>query len=174
MRLRLSSVYTFRCYNPDGSLVWVKKEHNLVTTEGLNDLLTKYFKGSAYTATWYVGLVDNASFTAFAAGDTAAKITTGTPSGATNSWKENTDYVGSVRPTLTLGTAAAGVINNTASVAAFEVVSGSTLKGAFLASSSTKGGTSGVLYGEAAFSIAQTLTAGQFLTVGVDLTAATA
>jgi len=30
--------------------------HNLVMTAGKTDMITQYFKGSAYTAAWYLGL----------------------------------------------------------------------------------------------------------------------
>ncbi len=119
---------------------------NVVTTEGKNDTLTQYFKGSAYTATWFVGLVNNAGFTAFAATDTAAQIN------GTNQWTEWTTYSESVRQTLTLGTPSAGSVDNSASKAVFTQSGSGTLNGAFIVSSSTKAGTAGKLYGAGSFS----------------------
>lgn len=153
---------------PDGRLrrkcKWVEFVPNLVTTEGKNDTLTKYFKGSSYTAAWYVGLVNNSSFTAFAAGDTAAQIN------GTNQWIEATAYSESVRQTLTLGSASAGSIDNTASKAVFSINGTVTVHGAFVASNSTKTSTSGVLYGEAALSADRALLLGDTLTITVTLT----
>ncbi len=141
-----------------------------VTTEGKNDTLTKYFKGSSYTAAWFVGLVDLTGFTAFAATDTAAKITTTANPPTTNGWQESTIYSESVRQTLTLGSASAGSIDNSASKATFSINSGGTLHGGFLVSNSTKGGASGVLYGDGAFSADQTVSNGFTVTVTVTLT----
>ena len=164
----------FEARDANGNLKWVEEIPNLVVTEGLNSLLTQYFKGSGYTATWFVGLIDNAGFTALAATDTAAKITTAANPPTTNGWQEITAYSESVRQTLVLGTASAGSIDNTASKAVFSINGTITVKGAFLSSIDTKGGTTGVLYGEAAFSATRSLVSGDTLTVTQTLTAASA
>ncbi len=166
--LAIRNVYKFEARDKDGNLKWIEEVPNLTVTQGLNDLLTKYFKGSAYTAAWFCGLIDNASFSALAAGDTAAQI------GGSNGWAEATAYSESVRQTVTLGSASAGSIDNTASKCVFTINGTVTIKGAFVVSNSTKSGTSGVLYGEAAFGTARSLLSGDTLTVTVTLTAATA
>jgi hypothetical protein len=84
---------------PDGEVKWVEEFDNLVTTEGKNDILDKYFKGSAYTAAWYLGLKGTGSA---AVGDTLASHA---------GWAEVTPYAGN-RPAITFGTTAAG--SNTA------------------------------------------------------------
>ncbi len=137
---------------------------NVVTTEGKNDTLTQYFKGSSYTATWFVGLVNNAGFTAFAATDTAAQIN------GTNQWTEWTTYSESVRQTLTLGTASAGSIDNSAAKATFTISGSGTLNGAFIASSSTKAGTAGKLYGAGSFASTQAVVSTNVITVTATLT----
>src|SRR4051812_43746670 len=71
-RIVFKNKYTFECFDAFGNLKWSETVYNTVMTAGINDLLTQYFKGSAYTATFYVGLVDNASFSAYAAADTMA------------------------------------------------------------------------------------------------------
>src|SRR3972149_2987440 len=40
----------------DGKVLWVDEFDNLVVNVGLDDNLDKHFKGSGYTAAWYVGL----------------------------------------------------------------------------------------------------------------------
>jgi hypothetical protein len=143
--------YVFECFDALGNLRWREVVYNQVTTEGVNDLLTQYFKGSAYTAAFYVGLVDNTGFTAYAAGDTAAKITTTTPTGGTNSWQESTAYSNANRQTLTLGTPASGSVDNSASKAVFNINATATILGAFVVTTNTKGGTTGKLFGAASF-----------------------
>lgn len=155
------NVYRFECFDADGNLKWVDETTNLVTTEGKNDLLTKYFKGSAYTAAWYVGLISGSSPT-LAAGDTAASHA---------AWTEFAAYSQANRPTWTGGTASAGSLDNSASQAAFTINGGGgTVGGAFLISNNTKSGTTGVLYGEAALGTARTLASGDTLNITITLT----
>lgn len=137
---------------------------NVVTTEGKNDTLSQYFKGSSYTATWFVGLVNNSGFTAFAITDTAAQIN------GTNQWTEWTTYSESVRQTLTLGTPSGGSVDNSASKATFTMSGSGTLNGAFIVSSSTKAGTSGKLYGEGSFASTQAVVATNVITCTVTIT----
>lgn len=114
----------------------------IVTTAGKNDLLTQYFKGSAYTAAWFVGLVDGGSAPTYAAGDTMASHA---------GWTENVGYSNANRVTWTGGTAAAGSIDNSGSPAAFNINATGTIAGDFIVSNSTKSGTTGVLYSESNF-----------------------
>lgn len=171
--IAFKNTYKFEAHDKDGNLLWSEEVNNLVTVEGCNDNLTQYFKGSTYTAAFFIGLIDNANFSAVAGTDTAAKITTTAPSGGTNGWQESSAYSETVRQTLTLGTASAGSIDNTASKAVFTANTTVTINGAFLATSSTKGGTSGKLFGEASFSGTKALTSSDTLTVTVTLTAIT-
>lgn len=166
--LAMRSVYRFECRDRDGRLKWTEDVPNLVTTQGLNDLLSKYFKGASYTAAFYMGLVNTASFSAFAAGDTAAQI------GGSNGWIEVTAYAETVRQTLTLGSASAGSIDNSASKCVFTFNGTVTVHGAFLATVATKNGTTGVLYGEVALSVDRPMASGDTLTVQLTLTAASA
>jgi hypothetical protein len=106
---------------------------------------TKYFSGSAYTATWFIGLYGAAASNNPAAGDTAASHA---------GWTEVTPYSNSTRPACTFGTATTAdpsVITNGASPAQFSINSSATVGGAFLISDSTKGGTTGVLFSASDF-----------------------
>ena len=157
-----SSIYEVEARDRDGNLLWVERVPNTVATVGLNDSLDKHFKGSGYTAAWYVGLADDTP--TFAEADTSASHA---------GWDEVTAYDEANRQALTLGSVAAGSVDNTASKAVFTIsTNGTVIGGAFVISDDTKGGSSGVLYGGAAFSADRTLNDGDTLTVTVTLTAA--
>lgn len=136
-------VFCIQCFDKEGNLKWEDKAHNLVVNEGLQDMNTKYFKGSSYTAAWYLGLVEGpGSGTTIAAGDTLA-----THAG----WTENTDYSGN-RKAVTFGTATTAdpsVIDNSGSPSSFSMTGTATIAGAFLASVDT--GTSGILFSASDF-----------------------
>ncbi len=167
--LGVKNTYRFVCRDKNGNVKWIEEISNRVPTAGLNDLLTKYLKGSSYTAAWYVGLIDNASFSALAAADVAGQI------GGTNGWLEATYYSQATRPALTLGTASAGSIDNSASAAVFTINGGGgTLYGGFIVSSSVISGTSGILYGEGAFASTRAVLSGDTVTVTATCTAVTA
>jgi hypothetical protein len=122
-------------------LAWDGAFLNLVPTGGADDILTQYFAGSAYTAAWYMGLVDGATAPTFAAGDTMASH---------SGWTENTTYSNSARLTLAFGTAASRSIA-LASAATFNINGTATIAGGFFVTNSTKGGTTGTLYSAGAF-----------------------
>jgi hypothetical protein len=94
--VRFGGVFHVQCFDKDGNLKWETTEHNLVVNEGLQDLNTKYFKGSSYSAAWYLGLITGpAASTTYAAGD---NLTTHA------GWTEFTNYSGN-RKAVTFGTA---------------------------------------------------------------------
>lgn len=157
----VKNVYEIECYAPDGTLKWADRIENLITNEGLNDLLDKYLKGSGYTAAWYVGLTDGTPTPA--AADTLASHT---------GWSEITAYTGD-RQALTLGSVASQSVDNSASKAVFPITGTATIGGAFVASAAT--GTSGVLYGVGAFIAGdKDVSNGDTLNVTVTCTAASA
>ena len=162
MQLRLLNKWEVVCKGADGQTKWREIRDNLIVNVGLQDLLTKYLKGSSYTAAWYVGIKNTG--TAVAA-DTVASH---------SSWTENTGYTESVRQTLTLGTATTAdpsSVDNTSNKATFSINATSTIAGAFLISDSTKGGTSaGTLYGVVDFGSTRAVISGDTLEITVTLT----
>jgi hypothetical protein len=160
--LRLKNTWEVVCKGSDGREKWRELNDNLIVTAGLNSLLTEYFKGSGYTAAWYVGLKNTG--TALAA-DTMSSH---------SSWTENETYSEGVRQTLTLGTPAAGSVDNSSNKATFSVNGTTTIFGAFLVTNSTKGGTSGTLYGVVDFGSSRSVISGDTLEITVTLTAASA
>lgn len=166
------NTYRIECVKPDCTLRWAEDITNLITNEGLDDILDKYLKGSAYTASFFVGLIDNAAFVAIAAGDTAAGITTDAL--GSNGWGEVTEYTEGARQSLTLGAVASQSVDNSASKAAFSINATITLKGAFIATASAKLATTGVLYGAAAFAATRAAENGDTLNVTATFTSASA
>lgn len=158
----LKTLYEVECFDKDGNLKWVDSFTNLVVTEGLNDNLDKHFKGSAYTASFFVGLTG----------------TTPTPAAGDNltthaGWTEVTAYTEGVRQTLVLGTVSAGSVDNSANKAAFSINATATVGGAFVCTVNT--GTAGILYGIGAFSGGdKAVSNGDTLNVTITLTAAAA
>jgi len=136
---RAGGVYSVECRDASGNLKWTDTFHNLVVNEGLQDMNSKYFSGSGYSAAWYLGLVTGpGSGTSFAAADTLASHA---------GWTENTAYTGN-RKAVTFGTATTAdpsVITNSGSPSTFTMnANAQTIAGAFLCSVDT--GTSGVLF----------------------------
>lgn len=136
------NVYLVECFDKDGNMKWSDTIDNLVVDAGLNDSIDKYFNGSSYTAAFYVGLTDGTP--TVAAGDTMASHA---------GWSEVTAYSESTRPAYQTAAASSKQVTNTANKASFSISSDSTtIGGAFVVTNSTKGGTSGTLYGAGAFS----------------------
>jgi hypothetical protein len=142
---KAGGVFTVQCHDAQGNLKWETNAPNLVMNGGLQDMNTKYFTGSSYTATWYLGLYGAASSNSPAAGDTMASHA---------GWTEQTGYSQATRPACTFGTATTAdpsVITNSLAAAAFSINATATIGGAFLTSNNTKGGTTGILFSAAAF-----------------------
>jgi len=132
--------YNVQCVGPDGQVKWTDSIENLVVTVGKNDLLDKYFAGSAYTAAWYLGLVDGASTPTYAAGDTLASHA---------GWTESTAYTGTNRATVAWNAASAGSKASTAT--SFSINATATIAGALLTVTQVRATTTGVLYSAGSF-----------------------
>ena len=145
-RVGAGGVFTVTCVGADGVEKWSDTFHNLVVNQGLQDMNSKYFQGSGYTAAWYLGLVEGpGSGNTYAAGNTLASHA---------GWTEltpGTDYTGN-RAAVTFGTATTAdpsVITSTATSFAM-LVNSTVVAGALLCSVSS--GTSGVLFSVGNFS----------------------
>ena len=125
----------------DGKLIGTHELPNGIVDVGINHILEVEFNGGTQVTTWYIGIIDNASFSALAAADTMASHA---------GWIEVTTYDEATRPEWTAGTAAARAITNAVSVD-FTISATKTLKGIFITTQNTKGGTTGTLWSTAAF-----------------------
>ncbi len=153
--------YAFECHDKHGRFKWAEVIKNLVTTIGKSDLLDKYLAGSAYSATWFIGLIDNASYTAIAAADTM---------GSHAGWIENNEYDEAARPAVSWAAASGGVKAASAATVFTIDPTGATIKGAFMASITTKGGTTGILYSASAFAANRVLVDNDVLRVTPTMT----
>lgn len=137
--------YKVVCHDKDGNFKWEAVSDNLVVNVGLQDMNSRYFTGSAYTAAFYLGLYGAAATNNPAAGDTMASHA---------GWTEVTAYSQATRPACTFGvptTANPSVATNSASAATFSMNGTTTVGGAFLTTNNTKGGTTGTLFSAADF-----------------------
>lgn len=143
--LKGGGIFTVRCYDKEGNLKWVNKSHNLVVNVGLAYMNTTFFKGSGYTAAWYVGIYGPASSNNPSSTDTMASHA---------GWTEVTAYSNATRPAATFGaatTADPSVIANSAAPAQFLVNASANVGGAFLVNDNTPGGSSGTLFSASDF-----------------------
>lgn len=140
--------YEIVCVGADGREKWRETIRNLVTTAGRTDIVDKYFKGSSYTAAWFMGLKG--------AGTPTVSDTLASP----GAWSIVAPYSGN-RPAITFGTTSSG--SNTATAVSFTINATATVAGAFVASVNT--GTSGTLYSAGDFAVSRSVASGDTLNV---------
>jgi hypothetical protein len=159
--VNMTGKFSTVCYDKDGNKKWEDYFPNTVTTVGKNDLLDKYLAGSAYTGTWYMGLISSTSYSAIAAGDSMSSHA---------GWKEAgpsyaPNYNQSTRGQITFAAASSGS-KATSNAVVFSITSSGTIKGAFVSSGSAKDGTTGILYSAGLFTVGdKTVTSGDTLNV---------
>lgn len=163
--------YVFECRDADGNIKWSEVLDNVVCTEGKNVALDAFLAGSGYSVVGpFMGLISSVSFTATAAGDSAAQIN------GTNGWKEagasNAPHytVGgsAVRGTCAWSAASAGSKALSAGIT-FTATTAGTIQGAFIAfgsgAVSTIDSTAGKLWSAGAFGSAKTVAISDTVTV---------
>jgi hypothetical protein len=140
--LKVSSRYRMECWR-QGQLAWAEDFDNIVVTVGKNILLDSTFKTGVTSPTWFVGLVDGGSAPTYAAGDTMASHA---------GWTEFTSYSEGTRSAYVSDAAiSGGIMQNQVQKASFTISGNGTLAGGFMVNNSTKGGSTGTLFGEANF-----------------------
>lgn len=119
----------------DGKVINSFDFNNDITTEGKNFLLDVMFHNTTAYSTWYIGLVDNTGFSAYAAADTYDNINQ-----PGNGWDEFTTYTDgnngdstTTRPEWkeATGGASSGSLS-TQTTAIFNITSAGTVKGVFV------------------------------------------
>lgn len=152
--LQANGIYTFRCFGPEGDLLWRREIRNVVATVGKNLAFNSFLNGSNYTVTGpYMGLIAAQGFTGVAASDTM----TSHPG-----WLEAGSIVlptyNGTRATCIWGPAANGIIS-LATPASYVISGSGLLQGAFIVFGSGAvniiGSTGGTLWSAGSFASGQ-------------------
>ncbi len=150
--------------------VFLSREYNLLTTEGMTYLLDSALSGASPITAWYIALYAGAvtptiSLTAATFAATTTEITSGTEG-----------YTQSNRVAWSEGGASASAINNNASPATFTIATATTLSvnGIGILSAAAKGATTGKLLSASRFGSTKTFDDGDEFGVKYGLTLANA
>ena len=133
-------VYDILCKDAEGNFKWRETVRNTVVTVGKTDIIDKYFKGSGYTAAWYMGLKGTGT------------ISSGDVLSSHAGWSEITPYAGN-RPAITWGTTSSG--SNTATAVSYTITSSATVAGAFICTVTSSN--AGTLYSASDFASSRTV-----------------
>lgn len=141
----------------NGNVKGVYDFPNDITNAGKNDIFDVYFSDGSVTAAsaWVISLISLSGYSALAAGDTMASH---------GGWTEFTGYSEGTRPAWGPGDPAAQSITNATPVT-FSINATGTVKGIFVTTQSTKGGTTGKLWATALFTGDVPVTSGDQLKV---------
>lgn len=134
--------FILQVYGPDGKFRRAYKAPNAKTLVGRNHELDSTLSGGTQITSWYFGAIGNTSFTTGLADSDTMSSHAG--------WTESTAYSEGTRQQWVDGGAASSSITNP-NGAAITVNANVTLKGAFITSDSTKGGTTGTLFATGLF-----------------------
>lgn len=143
--------------------------NNAAMTVGLNSLLDVTFRAQSQITAWYAGLVDNASWSAFSAADTMSSHAGWIEWGGAGT-KYTVSGNGNNRATWSPGAAAAGSITNSSAMV-YDITATGTVKGIFVTSGQSKGGTTGTLWAGALFAADVAVSNGDQLRVTYTLSA---
>ena len=162
-RMRFIGKFKSKCFDKNGKLKWIEESKNITVDEGLINNLNVYFKASAQTATWYIGLIGSNS-TPIAGWDAA---------GIGSDFTEFVNYSEATREEWVEGSVTAKALNNTGNEAEFNVNgAGGTVYGAFMISNNTKGGTSGIMWCASLFASSRPVVSGDIVTIEYTITIA--
>lgn len=156
-KMPLSGRFQIEHLDKDGNVKGTYDFPNDITNQGKNDIFDIMFSDGTQIAnsSWFIGLISNSGYSALAAADTMASHA---------GWTEFTGYTQATRVAWGAGEPASQSITN-ASPATFDVNASGTVKGVFVVSNSTKGGTTGRLWATALFSTDVPVTNGDQLRV---------
>jgi hypothetical protein len=150
--------FVAHCWNPDGTPDWAMCFRNGITQGGLDYLGQVGWVNGILQTPWFLGLIDKLAFASLSPNDTMLSHV---------GWQEFVGYSQANRPQWVNQEANQSVL--TSSVATFTITTAGTLKGLFLTSDNTIGGTAGILWATGLPALEHFVTVGQIVTVGYSL-----
>ena len=132
--IQIGGAFFFERCDKNGRVISRHFAKNGLTTPGLNHALDVIARQGSQS-TWKIGLIDDENFDAVSVDDTMSSHA---------GWTEVTDYSEANRPLWGPGVVTGKLAVNSAHVA-FTMTAEKTVKGMFLVSENTKGGTTGIL-----------------------------
>lgn len=140
--LKIRGDWEFTCVSKStGKVKWVERVTNLVVNTGLDHMLDATLSAGSQITDWFIGLIDD-----------SPTIDPGDTMSSHAGWSEVTAYDEATRPQWSDGGVSNQTVSNSGTPAEFTIsANGTGIGGAFLASNSTKGGTTGTLFSATAF-----------------------
>lgn len=157
MTSKIGFTYTLEHIGADGRLISREAVENIIPTVGLDYIIGAAFKGTSAYTTFYLALF----------GTNYTPLATDTMTTMKTACGELETYTGSTRPEIVFSAVTAGVISTVADPNEFAWDAGETIRGAFISSSPTRGGTAGLLVSAVLFPSPKVLSAGDILRVPV-------
>lgn len=139
--LKVGGKFRIEHRNVDGKLIGVYDFPNGIVDVGLNHILNTQFYDGPQSSEWYMGLIDNANYSALSNADEMDSHA---------GWQENDDYTQATRPQWEPDEATGRQITNPVTVD-FSINDTAALRGIFIVNDNTKNGTAGVLWATALF-----------------------
>ena len=158
--LKVGGIFTYE-HIRDGKVIDTWSDPNIVVDEGLNYILNLTFNATTKLGQPYVGIYAN-NYTPVA-GNVAATFP-----GAGVANEVTAEISNTTRPLWSGFSAALTTtksIGNSGAPAIFSFTAGASVNGAFLASASAKGATTGILYAASKFPTTRTMLSGDVLSV---------
>lgn len=155
MTNKVGFIYTLEHINTKGELISKESVRNIIPTVGQDYIIGAAFLGTSQFTAFYLGLYGN-SYTPVA-GDTMTTLIA--------SCGEISTYDGTARQGITFPAVDDGSITTTASPNEFTFPAGETVRGAFISTTPTNGGTGGLLASAVLFPSPKVMAAGEILRV---------
>jgi len=159
-KAKIGFVYRVEHIGADGEVISVEEIENLIPDVGRDYILNSSLLASSQYPAWYIGLY-TAARTPVVGDDMTSFMTDA---------DESITYDGTVRLTLTPDALSNGLFSNAGSPAEFDYLTiAETVRGGFIASSSSRGTSTGLLLSAVLFPTPKILAAGETLRVTAGL-----
>lgn len=152
--------FTVEIHDKDGLLKDRMIVPNGITDGGKDHALGATFDAASQITQWYIGMIDNAGFSALADGDTMASHA---------GWTEFTAYSEGTRPEWDPDAPSGQAITN-GTARDFNMSGAGTLYGLFITSDNVKGGSGGTLWATAAFASTVPVSASDLIKITYTIT----